>query len=193
MTSGATYVVAVFERASNTAATPTLTITGTPTTSLITTNNFGGTSSPNCNSTRCYVDAWSFNATTSSGAATVKVAETNAQNFVIDVMALAGNNTTTPIVQSNGTQSNQGGTVTANLTNAPATGDVSVNILGSDNKIGNALTWSPASTNLFNSSANNASLGTYVTTPASQTNTASSSGFNGSGDWATIALEINNA
>jgi len=83
--------------------------------------------------------------------------------------------------------------VSANLTTAPQAADVTVEIIGSDNKIGNALTWSPASTNLFNSSANNASLGTYVTTPASQTNTTSSSGFSGNGDWATIALEINNA
>jgi hypothetical protein len=194
MTSGTTYLVTAFERASGTAATPTLTINGTPTTTVIATNDFGGNSSPNCTSNRCYVDAWWFNANTTSGTATVKVTGTgSAQNFVIDVMAVAGNDTTTPIAQSNATQSNQGGTVSAPLTSAPAAGDVSVEIVGGDNTIGGVLTWSAGSTNLFNSSGTNASLGTYVTSPAAQTDTASSSGFGGSQDWATIALEVNNA
>jgi hypothetical protein len=194
MTSGTTYVVTAFERASGNAATPALTINGTPATTLIGTNDFGGASSPNCVSNRCYVDAWWFNANTTAGTATVKVTGTgSAQNFVIDVMAVAGNNTTTPIVQSNITESNQGGTVSANLTNAPAAGDVSVEIIGGDNTIGGALTWSAGSTNLFNSSGTNASLGTYATSPAAQTDTASSSGFGGSQDWATIALELNHA
>ena len=193
MTSGTTYLVAVFERASATAPIPTLTINGAPATTLIASNNFGGTTSPNCNSNRCYVDAWSFNANTTSGAATVGVSGTNAQNFVVDVLALAGNNTTTPIVQSNGTESAQAGTVSANLTSPPAAGDVSVEIIGSDDTIGTALTWSAGSSNLFNSSNTNASLGTYMTTPAAQTDTTSSSGFGNAKDWATIALEIAHA
>ena len=193
MTSGTTYVVSVFERASASVTAPALTINGSPATTLIGTNNFGGTTSPNCSSTRCYVYAWWFNANSTSGSATVKVSGTSAQNFVIDVMALGGNDTTTPIVQSNATLSNQGGTVSANLTTAPAAGDASVEIIGADNTIGSALTWSAGSTNLFNSSGSNASLGTYWTTPATQTDTASSSGFGGSRDWATITLEINNA
>ena len=139
------------------------------------------------------MDAWSFNANTTSGAATVGVSGTNAQNFVVDVLALAGNNTTTPIVQSNGTESAQAGTVSANLTSPPAAGDVSVEIIGSDDTIGTALTWSAGSSNLFNSSNTNASLGTYMTTPAAQTDTTSSSGFGNAKDWATIALEIAHA
>ena len=189
MTSGATYVVAVFERASGNAGTPTLTITGNPTTSAVITNNFGGTSSPNCNSTRCYVDAWSFNANT-SGTGSVKVTQAQAQNLIVDVLALSGNNTTTPIAQSDNSQSGQGGTVTANLNNAPAAGNTSLDIIGADNTIG-TVNWSAGSTSLFNSSGTSASLGVYVTTPAAQTNTASSSGFGSHQDWATIPLEIN--
>ena len=48
MTSGTTYVVTAFEKANATPTTPTLTITWNPTTTLITTNNFGGTTSANC-------------------------------------------------------------------------------------------------------------------------------------------------
>jgi hypothetical protein len=194
MASGTTYVVSAFERASGNVSAPTLTINGNPATTLVATNNFGGNSSPECTSTRCYVFAWSFNANTTSGSATVKVTGTgSSQNFVMDVMALGGNDTTTPIAQSNATQSGQGGTVSASLTSAPAAGDASIEIVGADNTIGStALTWSAGSTNLFNSSSTTASLGTYWTTPAAQTDTASSSGFGGSKDWATIALEINN-
>jgi hypothetical protein len=137
------------------------------------------------------VDAWWFNANTTSGTATINVAETHAQNFVVDVLALSGNNTTAPITQSNGSQSAQGGTVSASLTNAPVAGNQSLEVIGADNTIGTALTWSDASsTNLFNSSGNNASLGIYVTSPATQLDTASSAGFGGSKDWATIAIEI---
>jgi hypothetical protein len=144
--------------------------------------------------------AWSFNANTTSASATVKIAQTSGIDFVLDVLALAGNDTSAPIVQSNGSESgcNKGGcnpkgtTASASLTNATATGDVSVEIIGSDDTIGGALTWSAGSTNLFNSSGANASLGTYLTSPAAQTDTASTSGFGTPQDWATIALEINN-
>ena len=108
MSSGTTYVVAAFERANAQAAAPTLTVTGNPTTTLVATNNFGGTTSPNCNATNCYVYAWSFNANTTSANATVKVTQGNAQNFVVDVLALGGNDSTTPILQSNATSQTKG-------------------------------------------------------------------------------------
>ena len=201
MTSGVTYLVTAFENASATPTTPTLTIPGAPTTTLITTNDFGGTTSPNCQAARCYMYAWSFNANTTSASATIKAAESHGQHFVLDVLALAGNNTSAPIVQAIGSESGcningctpRGTTASADLTNAPATGDVSLEIIASDDTIGTALTWSAGSTNLFNSSNTNASLGTYVTSPAAQNDTASTSGFGNPQDWATIALEIAHA
>jgi hypothetical protein len=96
----------------------------------------------------------------------------------------------------NGGCSNNTTNVTANLTSAPAAGDVTLQILGSDDSIGNsANTWSPATTNLyFNSSANNnTSLQVNVASPGTQNESTSANGFGGSQDWGTIAVEIGHA
>jgi hypothetical protein len=93
----------------------------------------------------------------------------------------------------NGGCNNNTTTVTANLTGAPAAGDITLQILASDDSIGNsANAWSPATTNLyFNGSANNsAALQVNVASPGAQNESTSANGFGNSQDWGTIALEI---
>jgi hypothetical protein len=102
-------------------------------------------------------------------------------------------------VQSNTASACNGGctnnttTVTANLTSAPAAGDITLQILGSDDSIGGgANAWSPATTNLyFNGAANNsAALQVDVASPGTQNESTSANGFGGSQDWGTISVEI---
>jgi hypothetical protein len=86
--------------------------------------------------------------------------------------------------------------VTANLTSAPAAGDITLQILGSDDSIGNsANAWNPVTTNLyFNSSGNNStSLQVDVASPGTQNESTSANGFGNSQDWGTISVEIGHA
>ena len=80
---------------------------------------------------QAYLWAWSFNATSTTGSATVKVAFANGtpSGSVVDVVALGGNNTSTPVLAGSTTTASgcaRGGcspktdTVTANTANAPA-------------------------------------------------------------------------
>jgi hypothetical protein len=202
MTSGTTYVVSAFASNNGSISTPTPTVSGSsaPSMTLITTNTFGGTNSPNCNdSTNCYEWAWSFNATASSSA-TVSISFTGSPTGdVADVIALGGNSTSTPVVQSStasGCNSNNCNnntkTVTGNLSNAPAAGDITLQILGSDDAMGTAPTWSTLNSNLYFRTASAASMDVNLASPGQQneTTSTSASGYTGSKDWATIALEI---
>jgi hypothetical protein len=168
--------------------------------SLVTTNTFGS-GSANCNdSNDCYEWAWTFNAKATSSA-TVSISFSGSPTAdVADVIALGGNSTSTPIVQSSTASgcnsnscSNDTKTVTANLGNAPATGDITLQILGSDDPMGTAPTWSTLNSNLyFLSGTTGASLDVNLASPGqqNQSTSTSASGWTGSKDWATIALEI---
>jgi hypothetical protein len=198
-TNGSTYLITAYESSSGngTPTTPTPTVTGGGTPTAIVTNNFGGTGSPNCTANDCYEWSWWYNAR-SSGTATVSLTFNNTpQASVVDVVALAGNSTTTPIVAANTTTASSTSTtaITANTANAPTTGDITLQILASDDEIGtSAVTWSPASTNLYfrNATTNTggASLQVNSASPGQQNESASALGFGGSQDWGTIALEI---
>ena len=198
-TSGKTYLITAYESSSGfgTPTTPTPVISGGGTATLIVTNNFGGTSSPNCSANDCYEWSWWYNATASTST-TVTLGFTNTpQASVVNVLALSGNSTTTPIVTASTStaSSTSSTTITANTLNAPASGDITLQLLASDNQIGTAaVTWTPASTNLYFHNAatatNGASLQVNWASPGQQNETASASGFSGSQDWGTIALEI---
>ena len=198
-TSGDTYLITAYESSSGngTPTTPTPTVTGGGTPTAIVTNNFGGTSSPNCAANDCYEWSWWYNAR-SSGTATVSLNFTNTpQASVVDVVALTGNSTTTPIVTANTTTASSTSltAISANTANAPATGDITLQILASDDEIGtSAVTWSPTSTNLYfhNATTNTggASLQVNSASPGQQNESASALGFGGTQDWGTIALEI---
>ena len=197
MTSGSTYVVTAFASGNNSIGTPTFTIPGSPTPTLITTNSYSNQN--NCNdSSNCYQWTWWFNANTTSSTATVKLTLTGSPTgAVADVIALSGNNTSTPVVQSstasacNSNQCNtKTTTVSANLASTPASGDITLQILGSDDTIGTSPTWSTLNSNLYSRSAASASLNVNQASPAQQNETTSASGFSGSKDWGTTALEI---
>ena len=199
-TNGTTYLITAYASSSGngTPSTPSPTVTGGGTPTLITTNNFGGTSSPNCTANDCYEWAWWYNARSTSGSATVTMNFNNTPlASVVDVVALGGNSTTTPIVTASTTtaSSTSSTAITANTANAPATGDITLQILASDDQIGaSGVTWSPSSSNLFvrNAAANGtgASLQVNSASPGQQNESASATGFGGSQDWGTIALEI---
>jgi hypothetical protein len=204
MVSGTTYIVTAFEASNRTPGTPTLTITGNPTATPIATNNFGGRNGNCADDNHCDQWVWWFNASNSAAGTTISVSFSGTPvGNIVDVLALSGNSTTTPVVQSNTNSGCSGGgcannttTVTANLTSAPAAGDITLQILGSDDSIGNsANAWSPATTNLyFNGSASNsAALQVDVASPGAQNESTSANGFGGSQDWGTIAIEIGHA
>ena len=200
-TSGKTYLITAYESSSGngTPSTPAPTVpvgSGAPT--LITTNNFGGASSPNCAANYCYEWAWWYNAGTTNGSASVTLAFTNTpQASVVDVIALSGNSTTTPIVTASTTiaSSTSATTISADTANAPAAGDITLQLLASDNQMGSsAVTWSPASSNLYfhngASTTDGASLQVNAASPGQQNESASALGFSSTQDWGTIALEI---
>ena len=199
-TSGNTYLITAYESSSGngTPSTPAPTVTGGGTATLITTNNFGGSSSPNCAANDCYEWAWWYSAHTTSSSATVTLTFTNTpQASVVDVIALSGNSTTTPIVTASTTiaSSTSATTISADTANAPAAGDITLQLLATDNEIGSsAVTWSPASSNLYfhngASTTDGASLQVNAASPGQQNESASALGFSSTQDWGTIALEI---
>ncbi len=190
MVNGTTYIITALDNDnSNTQPTVGFTITGGETPALVANsyNSFGGTNSPDCNN-YCYEWAWSFTANTTA-TATVKLTGLNNNNYTVaDVLALGAGNVITTGATSN--NAGKGGTASANLATAATAGDISVEIIDSDNTMGASLTWSAGSGNLFYSSTANGSLGVYDTNPAVTTDTTSATGFGSEKGWATIALEI---
>ena len=190
MVNGTTYIITALDNDnSNTQPTVGFTITGGETPALVANsyNSFGGTNSPDCNN-YCYEWAWSFTAN-ETASATVKLTGFNSNNYTVaDVVALGAGNVITTGATSN--NAGKGGTASANLATTATAGDVSVEIIDSDNTMGSSLTWSAGSSNLFYSSTGNGSLGVYDTNPAVTTDTTSANGFGSEKGWATIALEI---
>ncbi len=203
-TSGHTYLITAYETSNQTTTpgTPTLSLPGSASATLLATNTFsGGTNCTVTNANFCYQWAWSFNATSSSGTATVGLTYVNGTpaGSVVDVVALGGNSTSTPIVSGSTTTASgcsKGGcnlktdTVTANTANAPAANNITLQILASDETMGTAPTWSPATTNLFFRSAASSSLDVNVAIPGVQNESTNASPFSGNDDWGTIALEV---
>jgi hypothetical protein len=201
MTSGTTYIVTVYETGhesgSTALPTPTLTVSGSspPTPTLITTNNFGSASSSNCNSSRCYAWTWWFTATSTSSSATVTATLTNNYNAVMDVLQLSGNASTPIVSGETNTASASSGDATADLAGAATSGDVALEIIGSDSSLGSGyLGWSPSigsSGDLFNGSSTSGSNGSaylqvFMTSSAVQNESTTAS----YSDWGTIAIEI---
>ncbi len=207
-TSGDTYIATAFTNSSTRSLpAPTVTIGGQAMTLLSgSTNNFGGTNSPNCPTANvyCYEWTWTFTAAT-TGTVSVNMSGVSGNaGTSLDVLRVVNADPTTPVVQVNvasGCSSNScspnTSTATANLSGAPGTGSVTVEVIGSDyfaSTIG-TLSWTNGGTNLFNTSNGNNSLATYVTSPAQQNNSASVAGWSTarSRAWGTIALEIGGA
>ena len=212
MTSDTTYVVGFYQTTSSPQSggtySPTLTINGSPTTHPIpsSVNNFGGATSPNCQQ-YCYEWAWWFTANSSQAnssiAVTFNLNSGPSVEAIVDVLQLGGSNATTPIVAAatstaSGCNSfgcaNNTSTATANLATGATAGDIAIEMISSDgNMNSSALTWTPAipsAGDLFQNNNANGSLGVYMTSPAVQNEQTSSAGFSGTGDWGTIAFEI---
>ena len=106
---------------------------------------------------------------------------------VIEIVRMSGNNTTSPIAQSNPTNSAAAKTVpTATLT-SPNSANGEVVIFGTQENAGaSAPTPTPTMTNLVYSGGGNGSGGMYVSSSAAATETFGSTTFH----WATLAIEI---
>ena len=191
-----TYVITAFEATSaGNISVPTPTVSGGEAVTIVagSTNNFGGNSSPNCTAHRCQMWAWTFKAT-SSASQTVSITFTGTPQYTaIDVLHLTLANTTTPIVAAaTSMASNSSNSATANLATGATAGDLSLEIVASDRNEGSsALTWVPATgvSTAFQNGTNTGSLGVYVTSPAVQNESTSTTGWSGN-DWGTIALEV---
>ena len=105
MTSGATYLVTAFENAERDPDHSVPYDPGAPTSNLITTNDFGEHHLRQLSGHSVLYVRMVVQRKHDIGHATVKVAQTNGADFVVDVLALAGNNTSAPIVQSIGSES----------------------------------------------------------------------------------------
>ncbi len=134
--------------------------------------------------------------TTGSGASgtgtltvTFKKALGAGQVTILDLIAVGGNNTASPIVTTNERLTfGNVTTATAGMPSVPASNDASLVFLVADQDLGaSAPAASPAMTNPFYSDQASGSAGVYAAAPAQQ-----SEGFPvGSGrNWGTIALEI---
>ena len=211
---GDTYIITAFDNdTSNTAPTPTFTITGgiTPTLVQNSTNTFNGTTGNGSNrhsvdcptsGVRCYQWAWYFTATRTSTSVGLSGFTSNTAT-TFDVLHVTNTNTSAPIVTANtnvdsgcnaSSCSQNVTSVDANLNNAPTAGDVTLIVVGSDNTIGTSpyLSWNSGSSLLFGSSTSAASLAVYATNPATQNASASTTGFSSSGSraWGSIAIEL---
>ena len=190
MVNGTTYIITALDNdTSRTEPTVGFTVTGGEAPALINNsyNSFGGNNSPNCNN-YCYEWAWSFTAN-ETATATVKLTGLNNNNYTVaDVFALGTGNAIVTAATNN--DSGQAGTAAADLATTAVAGDLSVEIIDSDDSMGSSLTWSAGSSNLFYSSSTSGSLGVYDTNPAVTNDTTSTTGFGGEQGWATIALEI---
>ena len=190
MVNGTTYVITALDN-DNSPTEPTVgfTVTGGEAPALVgnSYNSFGGNDSPDCDN-YCYEWAWSFTAN-ENATATVKLTGFNNNNYTVaDVFALGVGNTIVAGATNN--DAGEGGTAAADLATAATGGDLSVEIIDSDDSMGTSLTWSAGSSNLFYSSSANGSLGVYDTNPAVTMDTTSTTGFAHEQGWATIALEI---
>ncbi|HTU38512.1 MAG TPA: hypothetical protein VMF35_10990, partial [Acidimicrobiales bacterium] len=203
---GTTYLVALTTNDGST-LTPTLTTPSNAAATLIGSTSQSGGFGGNCqDSSHCQLWTWWFNAKSNASGVSVSVSFNHSADFAsIDVLKVSGNDTTTPVITASTSTAagcssffcgNDTSTATANLAHSPQSGDMAVEIIGSDEDMNTTgLSWTPATTNVFQQANNaNGGLGVYDTfNPAQQNESTSVSGFSNSSDWMTIALEINGA
>jgi hypothetical protein len=123
-----------------------------------------------------------------SGTGTITVNFAKKGTVYLDLVALAGANTTTPVLTGNVGKTNGSGTsATANLPSAPASGDAGLVLVGGPGNFGTTTpTTSPTMTNLLYQKATSGSQAVFDAVPGNQNETATIS----TGTWATLALEI---
>jgi hypothetical protein len=131
-------------------------------------------------------EEWAYWAPATGTGKAVPVTMTgNVAYLHVDVIDLAGNNTSTPIAQE-ATNTGTSATPTATLPTAPASGDLEVAFNGAganDGSVG-ASTW----TTISNNNGANYGVSSYYSGTAGSTSQAFS--FTNSVTWATIALDI---
>ena len=200
MTSGTTYIItAMYNGTDATAPTVTFTIPGAPTVTPIATNTFSSQGNCQTSGNNCDEWAWSFTANQTNGAATVVLKGFTGNNETFaDVLALGSGDSIVSGATNTGSGcdvsacSNKTDTAAADLAQAATPGDLSLQVIGSDDDMNTTgLTWSPVTTELYQSVNNsNGGLGVYESNAVTN-ETTSVSGFSGSDDdWGTIALEI---
>ena len=200
MTTGTTYIITAMYNGTD-ASEPgvTFTIPGAPTVTQISYNSFGSQANCQTSGNNCDEWAWSFTANQNNATATVvlKGFTSNTETFA-DVLALGSGDSIVSGATNTGSGcdvsacSNKIDTAAADLAQSATPGDVSLQVIGSDNDMNTTgLTWSPATTELYQSSNNsNGGLGVYQSNAVTN-ETTNVSGFSGSDDdWGTIALEI---
>lgn len=185
-TAGTTYLVVVFV---DTTASVTPTITGTPTLTPVSSNTFGAGS--NCTTAGVFCSELVDSFTGTGANVTVTVSANSHRYTAVDVLALGNGNVLVP--GATNTASGSGGTktATANLLTAATVGDISLQIIATDDTMHPPLTWAPP-TNLLRTTPNTDTLGGLgvYDAPDVQNESTSVAGFSANYDWGTIAVEI---
>jgi hypothetical protein len=150
--------------------------------SLITSQNFGGT----------YYQ-WAYYVTSGASASGTGTVTVNFKNALfsgitlIDLVRIAGNNLTTPVVTASvGAASGTGTTATANLSAAPASQNAELVFLTGGATLGVTAPVATGLTNLFYSHNSTGSAGTYSGIPAMQNSSFTLS----TSTWGTLTLEL---
>jgi hypothetical protein len=138
---------------------------------------------------------WAFWATAAGGAGNTTVTATFGHREVdiqLDVLALSGNNTATPIANS-GTNTGTSTSPTALLSAVPASGDLEISLNGAagyDGGVGTTPTgWTQEEAN--QNSGNAYGVASYYTN--SNGSTSQAFAFTNSIAWATIAIDVGGA
>jgi hypothetical protein len=182
--SGSTIVVLVYAYATGgKPSTPTISgnITGSAT--AITNVSPGGN----------YLE-WAFWAKANGSGATYTATFTGRtpQDIELDVVALSGNNTTTPIAQ-NKTNTGTSASPTATLTAAPAAGDMEIAFMGSSSNSGGVGSTPTGWTNIENKNSGTPAYGVASYDTNTNGSTSQAFSFSNSVGWAAIALDIAHA
>jgi hypothetical protein len=183
-----TYLMLVFRHSSASDSITSIASTGltpalsTSSFSLITSQNFGSS----------YYQ-WAYYVTSGASASGTGTLTVNFKNALlggitlVDLVRLAGNSLTTPVVTASvGKTSGTGTTATANLGAAPAAQDAELAFLGGSANLGLTAPAATGLTNLFYSHASTGSAATYSGIPAVQNSSFTIS----TSTWGTITLEL---
>jgi hypothetical protein len=142
-----------------------------------------------------YEWAYRFTSPASSGSETVTInfakSLASGQITIADLVQLGGVSTSAPVLTTNEkTTTGSSTTATANLPNAPTSGDAGLVFVDSQGAMSTTPSATPAMSNFFSTQQTAASAATYITAPPSQ-NESFGLGTT-SQHWGTIALELNN-
>jgi hypothetical protein len=175
-----------------------------PTATLIAANTFNAGGNNCRDSSHCYEWAWWFTANTTSATATITVPLSSTPTAAVaEVIALANNNASTPVLQPSTNSGcnrfscgNNTTTVTGAVASAPAAGDVTLQLLASDDQMGtSAPTWASDNSDVYfrnSTSQPGASLDVNLSSSGQQSETTSTSGWptGNNLDWGTITFEV---